>query len=530
VLQRLARLAHLLAGLLAPQRLRRQQQAGRTLRRARGEEVAEEPESALPSTLFGADSPSRWLSEVIEELAPGVPTAPLRRKASPRLVTFLASRYLSHTLMLSISIAVVLSGGLRDWIVSAQPHGPVGGDIHGATDDLNGDDLRNIGPQGGFITLPQPQTQEVARIVRYKAEAGDTPLSVAQKFGLEVQTILWANQIYDQDQAFDQGQDVIVPPIDGMYHVVKEGETVESIARMYRADPQAIINFFPNDVPPDGTLRPGQEIVVPGGRMPPRQQTLTYKVRPGETLSYIAHKFGISTSTLIWANNISDPNKLSVGQELVILPITGIVHKVKEGETLDSIAAYYGVLPKAILDYAPNGIPPSGELRVGQEITVPDGAMPTPTPIPRPTPRPAPAAPQIAPLTGPRPSGQPGIRGRGNFIWPVGGIITQYFSSYHSGLDIAAPMGTPLHAADAGRVTYATWSPYGYGNFVIVDHGNGFVTRYGHLSAFAVQAGDWVNQGDVIGYIGSTGRSTGPHVHFEVLLNGVFQNPLGYLP
>lgn len=530
MLQQLARLASLLARLLAPQRLHRQQQARRTLQRARGEEVAEDAESAL-QVAPDRSVPTGWIVEVIEELSPGLSRARARRRMPPRVLTFLASRYVSHTLMLSISVLVVLSGGLRDWTVSAHSSGPVGGGAQVGTDDLNGDDLRNVGPDGGFFSLPQPQTQEVARIQRYKAQAGDTPLSVAQKFGLQVETILWANGTYDQDQEFQPGQDVIVPPIDGMYHVVKEGETVESIARLYRTAPEAIINFFPNDVPPDGTLRPGQEIVVPGGRMPPRQQTLTYKVRPGDTLSYIAHKFGISTGTLIWANNLSDPNKLSVGQELVILPITGIVHKVKEGETLESIAAYYGVLPKAIIDYAPNGIPPSGEIKVGQEITVPDGVMPTPTPIPRPTPRPVvPAAPQVAPVAGPRPSGQPGVRGEGNFIWPVGGILTQYFSSYHSGIDIAAPMGTPLHAADAGKVTYATWSPYGYGNFVIIDHGNGFVTRYGHLSAFAVQAGDWVNRGDIIGYIGSTGRSTGPHVHFEILLNGVFQNPLGYLP
>ncbi len=530
MLKRLVGLATFLAGLIAPHRLQRQQEARKTLLRARGEEV-EEPAPGIPAPPGLADRRPHWVAEVIEEIAPGTLKTPVRRRTSSRILTFLASRYVSHTLMLSVSIAVALSGGLKDWTVGRPAAGAMGGGLEAGTDDLNGDDLRNTGPQGGFISSPQTQTQEVARIIRYKAAPGDTPLSVAQKFGLQIETILWANQLYDQDQEFQPGQDVIVPPIDGMYHVVKEGETVESIARLYRADPQAIIDFFPNDIPPDGTLRPGQEIVVPGGRMPPRQQTLTYKVRPGDTLSYIAHKFGISTSTLMWANNLSDPNKLSVGQELTILPITGIVHKVKEGETVDSIAAYYGVLPKAIIDYAPNAIPPSGELKVGQEITVPDGVMPTPTPLPRPTPRPVPVAPpQVAPVTGPRPSGQPGVTGGGNFIWPVGGIITQYFSSYHSGLDIAQRMGTPIHAADAGKVTFAAWSPYGYGNFVIIDHGNGFVTRYGHLSAFAVQAGDWVNQGDVIGYIGSTGRSTGPHLHFEILRNGVFQNPLSYLP
>jgi murein DD-endopeptidase MepM/ murein hydrolase activator NlpD len=118
----------------------------------------------------------------------------------------------------------------------------------------------------------------------------------------------------------------------------------------------------------------------------------------------------------------------------------------------------------------------------------------------------------------------------GAFAWPVSGIISQGFKFYHKAIDIAAPIGTPIVAADSGRITVAGWPDNsGYGNRVMIEHGNGYVTLYGHMSKIAVVAGQSVNRGDLIGYVGSTGRSTGPHTHFEIRAGGSLQNPLNFL-
>ena len=122
------------------------------------------------------------------------------------------------------------------------------------------------------------------------------------------------------------------------------------------------------------------------------------------------------------------------------------------------------------------------------------------------------------------------VSAKGKFIWPISGVITQRFSWYHGGIDIATAFGTPILAADSGKILVAGWPDNsGYGNRVVIDHGNGYQTWYGHMSRFAVVAGQTVNRGDVIGYEGSTGRSTGPHCHFEIRLNGVHLDPLQVL-
>ena len=118
----------------------------------------------------------------------------------------------------------------------------------------------------------------------------------------------------------------------------------------------------------------------------------------------------------------------------------------------------------------------------------------------------------------------------GQFVWPIGGVITQRFVWYHKGVDIAAGFGTPVLAADSGRVFVAGWPDNtGYGNRVMIDHGNGYVTLYGHLSRIYVTAGQTVKRGDQVGAEGSTGRSTGPHLHFEIRKGGAALNPLDFL-
>jgi murein DD-endopeptidase MepM/ murein hydrolase activator NlpD len=159
---------------------------------------------------------------------------------------------------------------------------------------------------------------------------------------------------------------------------------------------------------------------------------------------------------------------------------------------------------------------PAATLTVGQFLMVPDGSRPY---VPR----------VVYSYSGPIPSGA--ARGSGNFGWPVSGAITQKYYALHPGIDIGAAKGTPVHAADSGYVRLAGWDPepVSYGNEVVIDHGNGYATRYAHLSAIMVDAGDSVKKGQLIGRVGSTGNSTGPHLHFEINQNGNHRNPFSYL-
>lgn len=255
----------------------------------------------------------------------------------------------------------------------------------------------------------------------------------------------------------------------------------------------------------------------------------TYKVSPGDTVSTIAQQFGISSETIVQANNLKNENQLAIGEELVILPVSGVMHAVKPGDTLSAIARTYKVSEADILGYAPNDLTNADSLQVGQKLVVPGGkALPPPPPPPpaRSTTPPAPAP--RAPTPAPPP--QAPRRGTGQFSWPTTGPITQYFSAYHPAIDIAPRFGTPIYAADAGRVTRIEQLSWGYGWNLYIDHGNGFVTHYSHVASFAVSVGEYVGRGQLIARVGSTGRSSGPHLDFEIYYNGVPVNPLNYLP
>jgi murein DD-endopeptidase MepM/ murein hydrolase activator NlpD len=251
-----------------------------------------------------------------------------------------------------------------------------------------------------------------------------------------------------------------------------------------------------------------------------RDQVLKYTVQPGDTISEIADKFGISTDTVRWENNLLTADAIKPGQTLGILPVSGVRVKVSRGETIYSIAKKYSANPQAIVDFPFNNFSDNEtfSLDVGQDLIVPDGKKPNEIPW-----SPTLYVAQSTPNAG-------SVSAVGSFIWPIGGSITQRFSWYHTGLDIAAPFGTPILAADAGTVMVAGWPDNsGYGNRVVIDHHNGYQTWYGHMSKVLVSAGQTVNRGDRIGLEGSTGRSTGPHCHFEIRKGGVRLNPLSFL-
>ncbi len=251
-----------------------------------------------------------------------------------------------------------------------------------------------------------------------------------------------------------------------------------------------------------------------------RTEIIKYEIQSGDTVSSIAQRFGLKTNTVLWANNLSSFSLIRPGNTLTILPTDGVLHTVKRGENLSYLAQRYNVSSQKIADY--NNIR-ADSLSINQDLIIPGASRlraPTPTPAPSPTPTPAPS---------PTPAPAPVPSTSGKMAWPTEGHrITQYFSWRHSGLDVANKTGTPIYAAEAGVVEYAGWST-GYGNNILIDHGGGKKTRYAHMSRMFVSVGQSVSRGAHIAAMGSTGWSTGPHLHFEVIINGVRQNPLNYL-
>lgn len=246
----------------------------------------------------------------------------------------------------------------------------------------------------------------------------------------------------------------------------------------------------------------------------PRFDIIDYEVQKGDVLGTIADKFGISVDTIKWANNLKSED-LMPGESLRIPPVTGIVLQVKPGDTIYSIAKTYKTDAQKIVNFPGNDFADldTFSLNVGQTLIVPDGVMPEAAPIYI-----AQEVPKI--IAG----------GTGRFIWPVSGIITQYPVSYHMALDIANPAAPDVAAAAEGTVSFSGCIKYGYGCHIIIDHTDGFQTLYAHLQALYVSAGEKVAKGQAIGKMGSTGRSTGLHTHFEVRINGILMNPLNYLP
>ncbi len=248
-----------------------------------------------------------------------------------------------------------------------------------------------------------------------------------------------------------------------------------------------------------------------------REKIQTYTVQAGDTISSIAAKFGISINTILWANNLSGLSIIRPGDKLDILPVSGILHQVKRGDTLSSIAKKYGVKQDKILSY--NKLAHK-RLTIGQLIIVPGGE------IRRSYKRRVSSFASVF-KTKKTPSSQRKSHG---FIWPtIGRHITQYYHWRHHAIDIGGmPIGSPIYASMSGKIERAGWGT-GYGYHIIINHGGGKKTLYAHLSKIYVKVGQQVTQGTVIGGLGSTGWSTGPHLHFEIRINGRKVNPLSYL-
>jgi LysM repeat protein len=265
----------------------------------------------------------------------------------------------------------------------------------------------------------------------------------------------------------------------------------------------------PFDIQPEGqqALRPLNLGIV------------TYTVEKGDTVSGLAKQYGVKQTTIIWANAAlqRDPELLSIGQELLIPPIDCVVHTIVAGDTLSGIAKKYGADQNDILYCYFNDVDDPDMLSIGDRLLVPGGKPPALQPS------------RFIPATSAkRPDGAPA--GSGNLVWPVRGSITQRFKPGHRAIDIGGPVGKAVVAVDTGYVIKAGWDNSGYGNAVLIDHGNGMVTLYAHLDTLEVEVGSSVEAGQIVGTLGKTGRATGPHLHLEIVINGIRQNPIDLLP
>ena len=277
----------------------------------------------------------------------------------------------------------------------------------------------------------------------------------------------------------------------------------------------------------------------------PRQDIIKYTIAKGDTVIGIAAKFNLLPKSIMFGNYYTlrdDPENLSIGQVLNILPLDGYYYEWQAGDGLNGVAKGLNVKPEDIVNYPLNKLDmatignfSNPNIKPGTWLIVPGGTRPytswsAPVGVTR-------TNPAIARVMGPGACGKvsDGAVGLGTFIWPA---TKHYLSGYdyspdtnHRGIDIAGNIGEPIFAVDAGVIVYAGWNDWGYGNMVMIDHGNGWQSLYGHMNSIAVVCGQSVDQGWVIGTIGSTGHSSGTHLHFE-LMHTLYSkvNPWNYLP
>lgn len=274
-----------------------------------------------------------------------------------------------------------------------------------------------------------------------------------------------------------------------------------------------------------GTLSSGDSAVsapnvINTEKVPQRRTKIEYYVvQDGDTVFDIAKKYNITANTIIWENGLNKYGFISLGKKLTILPTTGIIYEVKKYDTISKIAKEYNIEETDIIKT--NNITGVSVLQIGQKIIIP-GARKVSAPV-----KVVPI--KISSYTKPATTVKTSVKSSTRLLWPAScRQISQYYHWRHHAVDIACKSGTPIYAANDGVIKSAGWAT-GYGKRVTIDHGNSMRTLYAHFSKIYVSPGQAVNRGDTIGLMGSTGWSTGPHLHFEVIVGGVKKNPLSYI-
>lgn len=431
---------------------------------------------------------------------------------------------------------------------------------------------------------PEPTAMPRSEVITYTILEGETVASLAAKFNLWPETILWANryELGDDIRNYTSGTTIFILPVDGVYHTWSAGEGLGAVSTYYGVTPEDIINYPPNHLSAETigsyaspNIAAGTRLVIPGGTLPnyfasdsllyyaaleqlrtlplgnaesypsPRSEIIAYEVQPLDSIFSIAEDFGILPETILWTNRylIGDtPDGVQPGQKLIILPEDGVYHAWLYGEGMNGVSSGYGVTPQDILDEPLNQLDPEAigdlslpHIKTGTFLYIPGGKGSIPSWV------------SIVSDPGTGEGNHPNVSYLGAFAcnttaWLTGtGIFqlpnsTSAISGYeynppvHNGLDYDGETGDPIFATDNGVVIYAGWSDRGYGNTIVVDHGNGYLSLYAHLmdGGVAVGCGSAVYGGSVIGYMGSTGNSTGSHLHFELRYDGSPVNPHGF--
>ncbi|MBE2221644.1 MAG: M23 family metallopeptidase [Anaerolineae bacterium] len=296
-------------------------------------------------------------------------------------------------------------------------------------------------------------------------------------------------------------------------------------ATAFSSDQAPLYDFSTGDLPVfnDTGLAPQPNPHTYEGKLP-HHEFETYTVERGDTPGTIAEQFGIAVETLLGGNArlSQETTLLQPGDVLIILPIDAVLHEVQPGDTLESVSEQYDIPVEDIIAYTDNNLEFPYRLYPETNIMVPGAKREVVIWQP----------PTVSSSGGSGLGGgiAPKIVGTGTFQFPVNNRnFTQFYWYGHPAIDIALGEGNAVFASDTGTVTYAGWNTWGYGNLIVINHGNGYDTIYAHLSGINVVPGQIVYKGNVIGYTGNTGNSSGPHIHFEIRIGGNPDDPCWYL-
>ncbi len=360
--------------------------------------------------------------------------------------------------------------------------------------------------------------------VMYTVQPGDTLSQIARRYRVDARAIMYSSGL--EGVALRPGQVLRIPLVEEANdesrlppgvrtYIVRRGDTVQSVANRFDLTVLGLVSANPG-LPSLDRLEVGSTLYIPTG-----EPGLLVRLKQGETIQDLASRFGLSVAEVAKANELNSPTDVQVG-DLVLLP--GVQAKT----TYDRMLQIREAERKAREEE---------ERRLAEERRQREEARRKQQEEQRRLEQQARVRQQQQVQSQPRLRRANAVVAAAGYRWPMSNFtITTYFGRrgvfqrFHTGIDLAAPTGTPIYAARAGQVDTAGWSRFGYGLHVILDHGGAHETLYGHMSRIAVRPGQWVARGDLLGYVGSTGWSTGPHLHFEVRVGGAARNPVAYLP